>query len=84
MSNRNPDVDVWFEAYENPQKELVQAVREAILEADPRVTEAIKWKAHPLGRGHRPVHPRAWGLMRSLVPRIRATQWHETAAQVRL
>ena len=38
-------MDVWFEAYENPQKELVQAVREAILDADPRVTEAIKWKA---------------------------------------
>ena len=45
MSNRDPDVDDWFASYENPQKELVQAVREAILDADPRVTEAIKWKA---------------------------------------
>ena len=45
MGNRNPEVDAWFEAYENPQKELVQAVRDAILDADPRVTEAIKWKA---------------------------------------
>ena len=45
MGNRSPEVDRWFEAYENPQKELVQAVRDAILDADPRVTEAIKWKA---------------------------------------
>ena len=45
MGNRNPDVDAWFDAYENPQKELVQAVRAAILDADPRVAEAIKWKA---------------------------------------
>ena len=45
MGNRNPEVDAWFEAYENPQKVLVQAVRETILDADPRVTEAIKWKA---------------------------------------
>ena len=43
--NRNPDVDTWFEQYVNPQKELVQEVRRTILDADPRVTEAIKWKA---------------------------------------
>ena len=43
--NRNPDVDAWFDAYDNPQKDLVQAVRRAMLDADPRVTEAIKWKA---------------------------------------
>jgi hypothetical protein len=43
--NRNPEVDAWFEAYDNPQKELVQAVRRTVLDADPRVTEAIKWKA---------------------------------------
>lgn len=45
MGNRSPEVDAWFESYENPQKDLVQAVREVILAADPRVTEAIKWKA---------------------------------------
>ncbi len=45
MGKRNPEVDAWFESYENPQKDLVQAVREVILDADPRVTEAIKWKA---------------------------------------
>ena len=43
--NRNPDVDVWFDRYDNPQKALVQAVRDVILETDERVTEAIKWQA---------------------------------------
>jgi hypothetical protein len=43
--NRNPDVDAWFDRYDNPQKALVQAVREVILDTDDRVTEAIKWQA---------------------------------------
>ncbi len=43
--NVNPEVDAWFESYANPQKPLVQAVREVILTADDRITEAIKWKA---------------------------------------
>ena len=43
--NVNPEVDAWFESYDNPQKPLVQAVREVILAADDRITEAIKWKA---------------------------------------
>ena len=33
-SNRNPDVDAWFDRYDNPQKDLVQAVREVILDTD--------------------------------------------------
>lgn len=45
MDNRSPEVDAWFEGYTNPLKPLVQAVREIILAADPRMTEAIKWKA---------------------------------------
>jgi hypothetical protein len=45
MGTRNPEVDAWFERYENPQRELVQAVREAVLDADERVTETIKWQA---------------------------------------
>ncbi len=45
MDNRNGDVDAWFETYDNPQKELVQAVRRIILDADPRMEETIKWKA---------------------------------------
>jgi hypothetical protein len=43
--NRNADVDAWFATYENPQRDLVQAVRAVILAADPRVEETIKWKA---------------------------------------
>lgn len=43
--NRSPVVDAWFESYDNPQKALVQAVRDAVLDADPRVQETIKWKA---------------------------------------
>lgn len=45
MSNRNPEVDAWLAAYDNPQKDLVAEVRDVILAVDPRVTEAIKWKA---------------------------------------
>lgn len=45
MSNRSAEVDAWFDTYENPQKELVQAVRTALLDADERLGEAIKWKA---------------------------------------
>ncbi len=43
--NTSPDVDAWFKTYANPQKELVQAVRETILKADKRMTETIKWQA---------------------------------------
>jgi len=43
--NRNREVDEWFATYDNPQRELVQEVREAILATDERVAEAIKWKA---------------------------------------
>lgn len=43
--HRNPDVDAWFESYENPQRELVAKVREFVLSVDPRVIEAIKWQA---------------------------------------
>jgi hypothetical protein len=43
--NTSPDVDAWFERYDNPQKALVDVVRRAILDADDRVTETIKWQA---------------------------------------
>jgi hypothetical protein len=39
------DAERWFEGYDNPQKPLVLAVREAILSADPRIGECIKWQA---------------------------------------
>jgi hypothetical protein len=45
MGSRHPDVDAWFERYDNPRKDLVQAVRAVLLEADERVTETIKWQA---------------------------------------
>ena len=45
MGNRSAEVDAWFENYENPMKPLVLAVRAIILDTDPRMSEAIKWKA---------------------------------------
>ncbi|GAA2984013.1 hypothetical protein JOD63_000599 [Microbacterium terrae] len=38
-------VDAWFEEYDNPQKDLVDAVRRVVLDTDDRVTETIKWRA---------------------------------------
>ncbi len=43
--SRSPEVDAWMASYENPQKDLVEAVRTTILAADPRVGETIKWQA---------------------------------------
>ncbi|MDQ4214928.1 DUF1801 domain-containing protein [Microbacterium capsulatum] len=45
VGEHNPDVDAWFERYDNPQKPLVMAVRDAILAVDDRVTECVKWQA---------------------------------------
>ncbi len=42
---KNPDVDAWMDAYDNPMKPVVAAMRALILKADPRVTEAIKWQS---------------------------------------
>jgi hypothetical protein len=42
---RRPEVDAWFERYDNPMTEVVQQVREIVLDADPRVDECIKWQA---------------------------------------
>lgn len=38
------EVDAWFSDCDNPQVALMQKVRRAILAADPRMTESIKWK----------------------------------------
>jgi len=43
--NTNLEVDAWMAAYDNPQKPVVQAVRELILGADERIGECIKWKS---------------------------------------
>ena len=40
-----PEVDAWFERYDNPMKPVVQRVREIVLAADPRIDETIKWQA---------------------------------------
>jgi uncharacterized protein YdhG (YjbR/CyaY superfamily) len=42
---RQPEVDAWFERYDNPMKPVVQRIREIVLAADPRVDEVIKWQA---------------------------------------
>ena len=42
-SNRSPEVDAWLVNYDNPQKAVVVRVREIILDADPRISEVIKW-----------------------------------------
>jgi hypothetical protein len=61
---RHPEVDAWFERYDNPIKPVVQRMREIVLEADPRIDECIKWQAptftyrgnlasfYPKSRGH--------------------------------
>jgi hypothetical protein len=38
------EVDAWFAAREHPMKGAMQRARRLILEADPRVTESIKWQ----------------------------------------
>jgi hypothetical protein len=43
--NRNPEGDLWMDAYSNPQKDLVLATRALILDADPRLGECIRWQA---------------------------------------
>jgi len=45
VGQRSAEVDDWFGRYDNPLRDLVLAVREVVLGADERVTEAIKWQA---------------------------------------
>jgi uncharacterized protein YdhG (YjbR/CyaY superfamily) len=42
---RSPEVDAWFDRYENPMKPVVKRMREIILAADARIGECIKWQA---------------------------------------
>ncbi len=39
------EVNRWFSEYDNPMKAVVLAIREAVLNADARMDECIKWKA---------------------------------------
>ena len=43
MTGGSAEVDAWMAGYDNPQKDLVQRVREVILAADPRIGECVKW-----------------------------------------
>jgi uncharacterized protein YdhG (YjbR/CyaY superfamily) len=45
MTKGAADVDAWMARYDNPQKALVQKVREVVLAADPRIDECIRWQA---------------------------------------
>lgn len=38
-------VDEWMDAYDNPMKQVVEAVRQIVLAADSRMDECIKWQA---------------------------------------
>jgi hypothetical protein len=42
---RRPEVEAWFDAYDNPMKPVVQRIREVVLASDSRIDECIKWKA---------------------------------------
>jgi len=41
----DPTVDAWFTARQHPQTEVMQALREAILAVDPRISETVKWQS---------------------------------------
>ena len=43
--SRSRDVDAWFAKYNNPMKEVVQRIRQIVLDADGRIDECIKWQA---------------------------------------
>jgi len=40
---RTPEVDAWFKKRDHPLEEAMQLVRNLALDADPRITESIKW-----------------------------------------
>ena len=40
----SPDVDLWFAETKHPLKDVMLRLREAILAADERVEETVKWK----------------------------------------
>lgn len=42
---KTAEVDAWLDAYDNPMKDVVAAMRETILAADDRIGESIKWQA---------------------------------------
>ncbi len=49
MTSPSADVDRFVASLAHPLRDVVVALRSAILRADPRVTERIKWKAPSFG-----------------------------------
>jgi hypothetical protein len=43
--NKNPRVDAYMQALENPLKDLWEQIRESVLAVDPAMEEDIKWGA---------------------------------------
>ena len=41
----DPKVDAWLSGLNHPQAEVIAAVRRLVLDADPRVSEGLKWNA---------------------------------------
>jgi hypothetical protein len=39
------EVEKWFDRYDNPMRDVVLAARKALLAADVRIEETIKWQA---------------------------------------
>jgi hypothetical protein len=50
-TNRNPEVDEWFEKANHPLEATMQRAREIILGADDRVAESIKWRTPTFAYG---------------------------------
>ena len=40
---RNPEVDAWLAAWDNPMRDVVAAMRETLLATDDRIAEKIAW-----------------------------------------
>ena len=45
VDHAEPQVDEWFASCDNPQKDVLLAMRTAILDSDERIEESIKWKS---------------------------------------
>ena len=40
----SPEVDTWLTRYDNPMRDVVQRVRQIMLQSDDRLDECIKWQ----------------------------------------
>jgi hypothetical protein len=82
---RRPEVDAWFERYDNPMAPVVQRMREIVLGADPRIDETIKWQAptftykgnlasfYPKSRQHASLMFHQGALIPGIHPRLEGT-----------